>query len=75
MITTPSTVQMELARVYRRELNRFYEFDAAVVQIVAEDFPNEDASPERITRWHIDALRGMTNQLSAMVEGYQRAGG
>ena len=70
-----STAQNELVQVYQRELNRFYEFDAAVVQIVAEDFPNEDAPPERITRWHIDALRGMTNQLSAMVEGYQRAGG
>jgi hypothetical protein len=70
--TTPSTAQAELANVYRRELHRFHEFTEAIRQIVDEDFPAPDARSGVVTRWHVDALRGMSDRLSALIEGYER---
>ena len=67
---TASTAQLELVKVYKRERNRFYEFEAAMLQIVEEDFPQLDAQPETVTRWHVDALRDLTNRIAALVEGW-----
>ena len=69
-----SAAQMELARVYRRELNRFHEFETAVVQIVEEDLP-DGTRPEAVTRWHLDTLKDLTNRLSALVEGWRGVNG
>ena len=69
-----SAAQMELARVYRRELNRFHEFETAVVQIVEEDLP-DGTRPEAVTGWHLQALRDLTNRLSALVEGWRGPNG
>ena len=69
-----SAAQMELAKVYRRELDRFYSFETAVVQIVEEDLPDGEAA-EAVTRWHLQALRDLTNRLSAPVEGWRGPNG
>ena len=69
-----SAAQMELARVYRRELNRFHEFETAVVQIVEEDLPDGEAA-EAVTRWHLDTLKDLTNRLVALVEGWRGVNG
>lgn len=69
---TASTVQVELAKVYRRERNRYDEWVTALDQIVDEDFPAADAAPESVTRWHVDALRGLINAVEALVVGYER---
>jgi hypothetical protein len=65
---TPVAAQ-ELKRQYAQALNRFHEFDAALLQIVAEDFPAEDAPAEKITRYHVDAVNGLVAQLAALIEG------
>jgi hypothetical protein len=43
----------------------------AVEEIVADDFPGRNAKPGEVTRYHLDALRGLTASLEALVEGYQ----
>jgi hypothetical protein len=61
----------ELAKQYRNALSRFYGFLTAVEQIVVEDFPAQDAKPGQVTRYHVDALNGLTASLEALVAGYQ----
>lgn len=68
-----SAAQMELAKAYRRELDRFYSFETAVVQIVEEDLP-DGTRPEAVTGWHLQTLRDLTNRLSALVEGWRGGG-
>jgi hypothetical protein len=70
--TTNPVAQAELAKQYRNTLARFYGYLTAVEQIVMEDFPDQDAPPAEVTRYHLDALTGLTNQLSALVDGYSR---
>lgn len=69
---TASIAQTELAKVYRRERDRYDQYARALDQIVAEDFPAADAAPESVTRWHVDAMRGLVNQVAALVEGHDR---
>ena len=69
---TASIAQLELAKVYRRERNRYDEWATALDQIVDEDFPATDAPPEAVTRWHVDALRDLCNRVAALVEGHER---
>jgi hypothetical protein len=68
--TLNPVAQAELAKQYRNTLARFYSYLVAVEQIVIEDFPDRDAPPSMVTRYHVDALAGLTSQLSAIVEGY-----
>ena len=69
---TASIAQLELVKVYKRERNRYDEWATALDQIVTEDFPAVDAAPESVTRWHVDAMRGLVNQVAALVEGHER---
>lgn len=69
-----SAAQMELAKVYRRELDRFYSFETAVVQIVEEDLP-DGTTADAVTRWHLDTLKDLTNRLAALVEGWRGVNG
>jgi hypothetical protein len=70
--TLNPVAQAELAKQYRNTLSRFYGFLTAVEQIVIEDFPDRDAPAIEVTRYHVDALAGLTQSLSALVEGYSR---
>ena len=69
-----ATAQQELARVYRRERGRFYEFETALMQIVEEDLPDGEAA-EAVTRWHLDTLKDLTSRLAALVEGWRGVNG
>jgi hypothetical protein len=70
--TINPVAQAELVKQYRNALARFYGFLTALEQIVAEDFPDRNARPGEVTRYHVDAMNGLTSQLSAIVEGYSR---
>lgn len=61
--------QRQVAAEYRRERSRFFENEAALLQIVEEDFPGEEAA-EEVTRFHRDALRDLANRIEAMVAGW-----
>ena len=66
--------QRRLAAEYRKERGRFFENEAALLQIVEEDFPADEAVDE-VTRFHRDALRDLANRLAALVEGWRGPGG
>jgi hypothetical protein len=71
--TINPVAQAELAKQYRNARARFWGFMTAVERIAIEDYPGDDAPQETITRYDLDSILGLTSQLSALVEGHQRA--
>ena len=61
--------QVEVAAEYRKERERFFENEAALLQIVEEDFPGDEAA-EGVTRFHRDAIRDLANRVEALVVGW-----
>lgn len=43
----------------------------ALRQIVASDFP-EAENPAAVTRYDVDMMRGLAQQIAALVAGYER---
>lgn len=66
-----SVIQSELTKQYRRERGRLRDYLAALEVILADDFPSEQDA-EKATRYHVDALRGIISQISALIEGYEK---
>lgn len=62
--------QIELRKEYRRWVNRFWENNTVLAQVVSEEFPNPDDAEARPTRYHVDAMRDLALRMGELVEGY-----
>lgn len=63
--------QAELDRQYRAARSMFDSGMDALRQIVASDFP-EAENPAAVTRYDVDMMRGLAQQIAALVAGYER---
>lgn len=64
--------QIELRKEYRKWVSRFWENNAALAQIVVEDFPDPDEVEARPTRYDVDAMRDLALRMGELVEGRER---
>jgi len=63
--------QIEMERMYQKWYSDFWENQAALSQIVIEEFPDvDDGDP--VTRYDVDMIRGLAMAVGALVEGYDR---
>lgn len=63
----------ELRRRYSIEWHGVHGAMTAIEQMLQEDFPAPDGDTPP-TRYQVDALRALKSELSALVEGWDRAG-
>lgn len=63
--------QSQIEKEYQKWLTDFWENQAALSQIVIEEFPDvDDGDP--VTRYDVDMIRGLAMAVGALVEGYDR---
>jgi len=62
--------QIELKRVYREWVGRFWEGSTTLSQIVLEEFPDPDDAEAEVTRYDVDAMRDLALRVGALVEGH-----
>lgn len=56
---------------YQKWYTLFWENQAALSQIVVEEFPDVDEGDE-VRRYDVDMVRGLAQAVGALVEGYDR---
>lgn len=71
--TQSITEQIDLARRYEAARADVFGQLTAIEQVITEDFPAA-GEVAGVTRYHVDAMRGLVSALAALVEGYERVG-
>lgn len=69
--TTTAAARIELRREYQKWAREFWGVHTTLSQIVLEDFPDPDDPAAEPSRYHVDAMRGLSAALGALVEGYE----
>lgn len=64
--------QIELGKEYRKWVNRFWEKNTELAQVVVEDFPDPDDAKARPTRYDVDSMRDLALRMGELVEGHER---
>lgn len=60
-------VKPPILQQYREAYNAVWQNITALSQVVIEDYPNPDSANCEPTRYHIDSLRALAGELSAML--------
>jgi len=66
ILETPAAQAIALRRAYRAAVYDFWGHNAALSQIVTEEFPDPDDEAAVVTRYHVDAMRDLVARMAAL---------